>query len=142
MYLLFLADVAAALGGHIRQLHLGRVGHGILPDGGVAAPAVRRLVDAQAIAGIHSNPGIPYIFHRNYCAELSGPAADKNIPQADLPARRQQIHPKVTASYIDFFDIDAELALSAPRLQFDKAYIFTLHLALIGVDVRNQSPII
>ena len=128
--------------GSLRQLHLGRVGHCILPDRPVRAPGIGGLMDGKTVTRLHANPGIRYILHRHRSAKFPGAAPDKNSSQTDLLSRRQQIYPQIASTHINLLHTDAQPALTVSGFQLHKADISPLRLPFIRINIGNQSPVI
>ena len=128
---------------HSRQLHLRRIGHRILrpaglpvlPNRGIAPPAILHIVDTQAIAVVQAPPALLHIVAPHHRAEFSHPRADKNPAQKYLLAVREQVYSQVIGSHVHLLDADADAALPIPGFQLGKPDIFPFYRPLIGINI-------
>ena len=126
-----------------RQLHLRRIGHRILrpaglpvlPNRGIAPPAILHIVDTQAIAVVQAPPALLHIVAPHHRAEFSHPRADKNPAQKYLLAVREQVYSQVIGSHVHLLDADADAALPIPGFQLGKPDIFPFYRPLIGINI-------
>ena len=99
-------------------------------------------MDGKPIAVIHTQTGTIHILRLYLGTKFSGTAADKNPAKQKFSAGMKQIHAHITAAHIHFLHIHLNTALGATHINLGKADVFSFFPALIGIYVRNQSPII
>ena len=140
-FLLFLL-LSQILRGYIRQLNLCGLRHGIFPYGCITLPGIFHLMDGKPIAILHAKSGTIHILRLHLGTVFPGTTADKDTAQQKFPTGMKQIHAYITAAHIHFFHIHLNAALGAAHINLGETNIFPFFPALIGIYVRNQSPII